>query len=116
MAHSASTGSAKRTVDVAGKRLGIKKFGGQVVNAGDIVVRQRGTKFHPGKNTGLGRDHTIFSKIEGFVSFRRMTGYKRAKKFVDILPKVEAVKTVKPLKSETKVVEAVESTKKYKKD
>ncbi|CAG1023478.1 partial 50S ribosomal protein L27, partial [Patescibacteria group bacterium] len=60
MAHSAATGSAKRTVDVAGKRLGVKRFGGQYVNAGEIIIRQRGSKFYPGKNTSVGRDFTIF--------------------------------------------------------
>ncbi len=115
MAHSASTGSAKRTVDVAGKRLGIKRFGGQVVKSGEIIVRQRGTRFYPGKNTDMGKDHTIFSKIEGLVFFRRMTGYKRAKKYVDILPQVEvAIKTTKkPSVKVVEVEEAKETQKKY---
>lgn len=86
MAHTASTGSAKRTVDVPGKRLGIKKFGGEYVKAGDIIVRQRGSQFYPGKNTDQGRDFTIFSKIAGFVQFRRMPGIKRTQKYVDVLP------------------------------
>lgn len=90
MAHSAATGSAKRTVDVPGKRLGIKRFGGQKVNAGEIIVRQRGSQFYPGKNASIGRDFTIFAKEDGYVHFRRMTGYKRTQKYVDILP--EAVK------------------------
>lgn len=87
MAHSASVGSAKRTVDVAGKRLGIKKFGGEYVKPGAIIVRQKGTRFYPGINTDMGRDFTIFSKVEGFVNFRRMTGHKRDQKYVDILLK-----------------------------
>lgn len=86
MAHTASVGSAKRTVDVKGKRLGVKRFGGQVVKAGEIIVRQRGSRFYPGKNAGIGRDFTIYSKIDGVVSFRRMTGFKRNQKYVDILP------------------------------
>jgi len=86
MAHTASTGSAKRTVDVIGKRLGIKKYGGEFVHAGEIIVRQRGSKFYPGKNAGEGRDFTIFSKVEGFVQYRRMSGIKRTQKYVDILP------------------------------
>jgi len=90
MAHTASTGSAKRTVDVQGKRLGIKRFGGQFVNAGEIILRQRGSKFYPGINTGIGRDFTIYSTQQGFVFFRRMTGHKRDQKYVDILvaPKI----------------------------
>lgn len=86
MAHSAATGSAKRTVDVPGKRLGIKRFGGQKVNAGEIIVRQRGSQFYPGKNASIGRDFTIFAKEDGYVHYRRMTGFKRTQKYVDILP------------------------------
>ncbi|MCA9386927.1 50S ribosomal protein L27 [Candidatus Dojkabacteria bacterium] len=92
MAHVKSGGSAKRTVDVAGKRLGVKKFGGEAVKPGDIIIRQRGTKTHPGVNTGMGKDHTIFSKINGFVSFRRLTGHKRGKNIVDVLLEVPAKK------------------------
>lgn len=86
MAHTKAGGAAKRTVNVAGKRLGIKKFAGEFVKSGNIIVRQRGTKFHVGKNTMLGKDHTIFAVADGYVTFRQMTGYKRAKKFVDVLP------------------------------
>lgn len=85
MAHTKSQGAANRTVNVAGKRLGIKRFGGEFVHSGTIIVRQKGTKFHPGKNTGIGRDYTIFSTAEGKVSFRNMTGFSRNKKFVDVL-------------------------------
>lgn len=109
MAHSASTGSAKRTVDVIGKRLGIKRFGGQIVNAGEIIVRQRGSEFYPGKNTDQGRDFTIYSKIKGVVSFRQMSGYKRNQKYVDILPE-EVKQAKKAAKSEkTEVKEEVKS-------
>jgi large subunit ribosomal protein L27 len=97
MAHTASTGSAKRTVDVIGKRLGIKKFGGEFVKPGAIIVRQRGSQFYPGENTAQGKDFTIFALTEGFVSFRRMTGYKRNQKYIDVLQS----KT-----GESKVVEA----------
>ena len=69
MAHKKSGGSSRNGRDTAGKRLGIKKFGGEFVKAGNIIVRQRGTKVHPGLNVGLGRDYTIFSLIEGNVSF-----------------------------------------------
>ncbi len=70
MAHKKSGGSTKNGRDTRGKRLGIKKFGGQDVIAGNIIVRQRGTKWHPGKNVGLGRDYTIFALIDGKVTFR----------------------------------------------
>ncbi len=93
MAHVQSGGSAKRTVDVAGKRLGVKKFSGEFVKPGDIILRQRGTSMHPGKNVGMGKDHTIFSKIEGFVAFRKMTGFKRGRNMIDVLPEKEVVKT-----------------------
>ncbi|GAB4287595.1 MAG: 50S ribosomal protein L27 [Candidatus Dojkabacteria bacterium] len=86
MATTKSGGAAKRTVDPNPKYLGVKKFAGEIVKPGDIIVRQRGTKLHPGQNVGLGRDHTIFSKIHGRVKFRRMTGYKRKQKYVDVLP------------------------------
>jgi large subunit ribosomal protein L27 len=73
MAHKKSGGSSKNGRDTRGKRLGIKKFGGQHVLAGNIIVRQRGTKWHPGKNVGLGSDYTIFALIEGKVSFKTST-------------------------------------------
>jgi len=69
MAHKKSGGSSKNGRDTIGKRLGIKKFGGQDVIPGNIIVRQRGTKWHPGKNVGLGRDFTIFALTPGKVSF-----------------------------------------------
>ena len=69
MAHKKAGGSSRNGRDSAGKRLGIKKFEGEVVKAGTIIVRQCGTKFHPGKNVGLGRDYTLFAKIEGKVVF-----------------------------------------------
>lgn len=93
MAHSASVGSVKRTVNVIGKRLGLKKFGGEHVKAGDIILRQRGSNFYPGKNVAEGRDFTIFAVTEGFVSFRRMSGYKRTKKYVDVVASVVEVKS-----------------------
>lgn len=69
MAHKKAGGSSRNGRDSAGRRLGVKKFGGQSVIAGNIIVRQRGTKFTPGKNVGLGKDHTIFALIPGVVSF-----------------------------------------------
>jgi large subunit ribosomal protein L27 len=69
MAHKKAGGSSRNGRDSAGRRLGVKRFGGQTVNAGTILVRQRGTKFHPGENVGMGRDHTLFALINGIVSF-----------------------------------------------
>ena len=73
MAHKKSGGSSRNGRDTRGKRLGIKKFGGQHVLAGNVIVRQRGTKWHPGNNVGLGSDYTIFALIEGKVSFKTST-------------------------------------------
>jgi large subunit ribosomal protein L27 len=86
MAHTKSQGSAKRTVNIIGKRRGVKRFAGQLVKSGEILVRQLGTKFHPGKNTAMGKDFTIFSKIGGTVKFRRMTGFHRTQQYIDIIP------------------------------
>jgi len=71
MAHKKSGGSSRNGRDSAGQRLGVKKFGGEKVLAGNIIVRQRGTKFWPGVNVGLGKDHTIFALIDGKVEFKR---------------------------------------------
>ncbi len=69
MAHKKGQGSVKNGRDSKSKRLGVKRFGGEAVIAGNIIVRQRGTKFQPGKNVGLGRDHTIYSLVDGQVRF-----------------------------------------------
>jgi large subunit ribosomal protein L27 len=71
MAHKKGQGSVKNGRDSNSKRLGVKKFGGESVIAGNIIIRQNGTKWHPGKNVGLGRDYTIFSLVEGNVRFDR---------------------------------------------
>ena len=71
MAHKKAGGSSRNGRDSAGRRLGVKKFGGESVIAGNIIVRQRGTKFHPGTNVGIGKDHTLYSKIDGKVSFKQ---------------------------------------------
>ena len=71
MAHKKAGGSSRNGRDSAGKRLGVKRFGSQLVKAGSILVRQRGTSFHPGNNVGLGRDYTLFAKIDGIVTFER---------------------------------------------
>ena len=85
MAHKKAGGSSRNGRDTAGKRLGVKKFGGQQVNGGNIIIRQRGTKWHPGRNVGLGKDYTIFALIDGNVSFRR--GAKN-RTFVDVMPQL----------------------------
>jgi len=83
MAHKKSAGSARNGRDSQSKRLGVKRFGGQVVNAGSILVRQRGTPFKPGFNVGRGKDDTLFAKITGIVAFE----FKGKKgKFVSVLP------------------------------
>ncbi|MCG2774740.1 MAG: 50S ribosomal protein L27 [Desulfobacterales bacterium] len=78
MAHKKAGGSSRNGRDSAGQRFGVKRFGGQKVQAGNILVRQRGTKLHPGNNVGLGKDYTIFAKIDGIVAYERF-GKKRKK-------------------------------------
>jgi len=73
MAHKKSGGSSRNGRDTAGKRLGVKRYGGQRVTAGSILVRQRGTTFHPGNNVGLGSDYTLFAKIDGVVVFEHIS-------------------------------------------
>ncbi|HCP00596.1 MAG TPA: 50S ribosomal protein L27 [Rhodospirillaceae bacterium] len=74
MAHKKAGGSSRNGRDSAGRRLGVKKYGGEAVIPGNIIIRQRGTKFHPGDNVGIGKDHTIFAMSEGKVEFSRKTG------------------------------------------
>ena len=83
MAHKKGQGSTQNNRDSAGRRLGVKRFGGEFVRAGNIIVRQRGTKVHPGSNVGIGKDHTIFALIDGIVSFGRKD---RERKKVSIIP------------------------------
>ncbi|HEO71379.1 MAG TPA: 50S ribosomal protein L27 [Candidatus Hydrogenedentes bacterium] len=82
MAHKKAGGSSRNGRDSASKRLGVKKFGGQKVIPGNILVRQRGTKFHAGANVGIGNDHTLFALVEGEVHFRRA---RNDRKYVDVL-------------------------------
>ena len=77
MAHKKAGGSSRNGRDSAGKRLGVKRFSGQNVRAGNILVRQRGTKIHPGENVGLGKDYTLFSLIDGIVAFERLGKYRK---------------------------------------
>ena len=74
MAHKKAGGSSRNGRDSAGRRLGVKKFGGEHVIPGNIIIRQRGTKWHPGENVDIGKDHTIFALTEGKVSFSKSTG------------------------------------------
>ena len=74
MAHKKACGSSRNGRDSAGRRLGVKKFGGEHVIPGNIIIRQRGTKCHPGENVGIGKDHTIFALTEGKVTFSKSTG------------------------------------------
>jgi large subunit ribosomal protein L27 len=83
MAHKKAGGSSRNGRDTEGRRLGIKKFGGEKVAAGNILVRQRGTKWYPGQNVGLGRDHTIFALIDGTVKFARKS---EGKVHVSVVP------------------------------
>lgn len=69
MAHKKGGGSTRNGRDSESKRLGVKSYGGQLISAGSIIVRQRGTEFHPGDNVGMGKDHTLFAKVEGVVQF-----------------------------------------------
>ena len=83
MAHKKAGGSTRNGRDSQSKRLGVKKFGGETVNAGNIIIRQRGTKWHPGMNVGLGHDHTLFATKEGKVEFYQRGPKKRT--FVDVI-------------------------------
>lgn len=83
MAHKKGQGSTSNGRDSIGKRLGVKRYGGQTVKAGEILVRQRGTHFHPGVNVGLGSDYTIFSKVEGVVKFENLS---RKKQKISVYP------------------------------
>jgi large subunit ribosomal protein L27 len=87
MAHKKAGGSSRNGRDSESKRLGVKKFGGERVVAGNIIIRQRGTKWHPGANVGLGKDHTIFALNDGNVSFRTKTN---GRTYVSVTPVAEA--------------------------
>tara|TARA_B100001250_G_C19503860_1_gene658648 strand:+ start:490 stop:741 length:252 start_codon:yes stop_codon:yes gene_type:complete len=81
MATKKAGGSSRNGRDSAGRRLGVKKYGGEMVITGNIIVRQRGTKFHPGSNVGIGKDHTIFAKSNGKVSFKKT----RSRTFISVI-------------------------------
>ena len=90
MAHKKGQGSTKNGRDSNAQRLGVKKYGGEVVSGGSILVRQRGTRINPGQNVGIGKDDTLFAKIPGIVTFRDCG---RMGKFVSIQPKLEVAET-----------------------
>ncbi|KAA0969761.1 50S ribosomal protein L27 [Aureimonas fodinaquatilis] len=87
MAHKKAGGSSRNGRDSESKRLGVKKFGGEHVLAGNIIVRQRGTRWHPGVNVGMGRDHTLFATAEGVVSFQKKA---QGRTYISIMPIAEA--------------------------
>ncbi len=87
MAHKKAGGSSRNGRDLAGRRLGVKKYGGENVLAGNILIRQRGTKWRPGNNVGLGKDHTLFALAHGRVEFRTKA---KGRVFVSVLPMIEA--------------------------
>ena len=87
MAHKKAGGSSRNGRDSAGRRLGVKKFGGEQVLAGNILVRQRGTKWHPGVNVGIGKDHTLFALVQGTVQFQAKAN---GRTYVSVNPTAEA--------------------------
>jgi large subunit ribosomal protein L27 len=86
MAHKKGGGSSRNGRDSQSQRLGVKKFGSEAVRSGNIIIRQRGTKFHPGLNVGMGRDYTIFATIDGYVKFEHMD---RRRKRISVYPEIE---------------------------
>ena len=87
MAHKKAGGSSRNGRDSAGRRLGVKTFGGEAVIAGNIIIRQRGTKVHAGAGVGMGKDHTLFAKVAGTVEFRKSKG---GKQLVSVMPQKAA--------------------------
>lgn len=107
MSHVKSGGAVSQTKNMVGKRLGVKKYAGNLVKNGTIIVRQRGSVYQPGLNTKMARDFSIYSLIDGYVSFRRMSGNKRGKYFIDVLKdKKEDIKskTIPVKKVDEKIV------------
>jgi large subunit ribosomal protein L27 len=88
MAHKKAGGSSRNGRDSAGQRYGVKRFSGQKVQAGNILVRQKGTKFHPGSNVGLGKDYTLFSLVDGVVAFER---FDKTRKKVSVYEIADAI-------------------------
>jgi large subunit ribosomal protein L27 len=107
MAHKKGVGSTDNGRDSNPKYLGVKLFGGQAAKAGSIIVRQRGTKFHPGLNVGIGRDHTLYALVEGTVTFRKR---RLNRTFVDIVPEGEVQETIAKVKPTKKEKQATPTT------
>ena len=84
MAHKKAGGSTRNGRDSESKRLGLKKYGGEFVKAGNIILRQRGTKFHPGENVGMGRDHTLIAKVDGHLKFAKKGS--KMRQFASVIP------------------------------
>ena len=103
MAHKKGVGSSKNGRESESKRLGVKLFGGEWAKAGNIIVRQRGTKHHPGNNVGMGKDHTIYALIDGFVEFRKT---KAERSYISIKP-IENKAVAEPVKPKNKKPEDV---------
>ena len=95
MAHKKGAGSSDNGRDSNSKRLGVKLFGGQYAKAGNIIVRQRGTKFHPGENVGIGKDHTLFALVEGQVAYKKR---RLNRTFVNVIPFDQVEETIAPVK------------------
>lgn len=100
MAHKKGAGSSKNGRESHSKRLGVKIFGGQSIIAGNIIVRQRGTKHHPSENVGIGKDHTLFALVDGTVVFKKR---KDNRSFVSVLPLKQEVAAAAPVKAAKKV-------------
>jgi large subunit ribosomal protein L27 len=90
MAHKKAGGSSRNGRDSIGRRLGVKKFGGESILAGGIIVRQRGTTFHPGENVGIGKDHTLFALCDGDISFATKAG---GRQYVSVTPRLQQADT-----------------------
>ena len=106
MAHKKGAGSSRNGRESHSKRLGIKIFGGQAAIAGNIIVRQRGTKHHPDKNVGIGKDHTLFALIDGTVFFRKKSD---DKSYVSIIPRVLVLEDAAPVKVKKEAAPKVEA-------
>ncbi len=94
MAHKKGAGSTDNGRDSNSKRLGVKLFGGQLARAGNIIIRQRGTKFHPGDHVGMGKDHTLFALVDGTIHYKTK---RKNRKFVNVLPFETTEETVAPI-------------------
>jgi large subunit ribosomal protein L27 len=91
MAHKKAGGSSRNGRDSAGQRFGIKRYGGQIVRAGNILVRQKGTKIHPGNNVGVGKDYTLYAKIDGQVTFERLGKLRKKVSVYEVATQAEAI-------------------------